>query len=250
MLEKTPPSDLVTMDLGLCPYQEAWTLQKELQRKLLDGTGHDTLIFCEHTPTITIGRSAKPDNVLLSKEELKKKGVELFEIERGGDVTYHGPGQLVAYPILDLKRKRRDVGWYLRTLELIIINTLKDLSVESFTICGLTGVWTNGVKNYNNVALTPDHQERAKIASIGVRISRWCTLHGLSLNIKDCSDGFGLINPCGFKDIQITSVEELGGKADISVARIRMEKWFRELLAYNDNGEINDEEGYSAKSCR
>lgn len=192
----TPPT-LRVLELGLKPYREVWDLQKKLQAELIAGTGEQTLIICEHSPVITLGTSAEASNVLAREDELKTHGIEVIKIERGGDVTYHGPGQLVAYPILNLNYYRRDVDWYLRQLEQIIIDTLADCGVTGMRIPGKTGVWTSDTK---------------KIASIGVRLSRWCTMHGLSLNVQDCSVGFNLINPCGFRDIEMTSLEQEGGE--------------------------------------
>lgn len=188
----TPPSTRI-LELGLKPYREVWELQKKLQAELIAGTGEQFLIICEHNPVITLGTSAEASNVLVREDELKARGIDVIKIERGGDVTYHGPGQLVAYPILNLNYYRRDVDWYLRQLEQIIIDTMSDCGVTGIRIAGKTGVWTSPTK---------------KIASIGVRLSRWCTMHGLALNIRNCSDGFNLINPCGFRDIEMTSLEQ------------------------------------------
>ena len=190
--------------LGRTPYREVWQRQKKLQAQLLEGGGHDTLILCEHEPVITLGRGAKPENVLASSAELERLGIKVIQIERGGDVTYHGPGQLLAYPILDLNRKRRDVGWYMRGLEEVVIRTLARYGIGACRIPGKPGVW-----------LAPGPEQTAsapicnrKIAALGVRISRWCTLHGLSLNVQNCNKGFSLIHPCGFTDIIVTSLEE------------------------------------------
>ena len=185
---KTPP--LVFIDRGVIPYQLMWDEQKKLQQDLIAGAEHQTVIFCEHPPVITLGKAAVAENVLVDKKILVEKGVELFPIERGGDVTYHGPGQLVVYPILNLNFYRRDVGWYMRNLEEIIISVLDDFGIKGQQIEGKTGVWINN----------------RKIASIGVRFSRWCSMHGLALNVLDNLSGFDLINPCGFTDISMTSV--------------------------------------------
>lgn len=190
-----------TEDLGKIDYQSAWDYQKKLQRGLIDGTGEETLLLCEHLPVITVGKSGKSDNILLSTEELKQKNVSLFEIERGGDVTYHGLGQIVGYPILNLNHYKRDVGWYLRKLEEIIIESLREFDIDAVRFPDRTGVWTRHTDDGRFLA------ER-KIASIGVRLSRWCTMHGFSLNVMNCSEGFALINPCGFTDIRVTSIEE------------------------------------------
>lgn len=189
------------VELGRIPYERAWELQKEAQRALIDGAGEEVIFFCEHEPVITIGKSGAEGNVLVSKEVLAQRKVSLFNIERGGDVTYHGPGQLVVYPILDLTTRRTDVGWYMRCLEDVIIKSLESWNIQSGRIVGKTGVWTNLPKDGTN-------SEPRKIASIGVRMSRWKTLHGFSLNVRNCREGFNLINPCGMPGVQVTSIEE------------------------------------------
>jgi lipoate-protein ligase B len=183
-------SELTFIDLGLTSYQAVWQMQKDLQRKLIEGTGAQTVLFCEHNPVITLGKGAKASNLLVSEETLARQGVELFQIERGGDITFHGPGQLVVYPILNLNAYKRDVSWYMRTLEGCIISVLADCGIEGTQIEGKTGVWI---------------KER-KIASIGVRLSRWCSMHGLSMNVLSELSGYQLINPCGFNDIEMTSM--------------------------------------------
>ena len=181
--------------LGIEPYNWVWNLQKRIQQENITNGSSETLILCQHKPVITVGRTAKPESLLLSKKELNKRGIELFEIERGGDMTFHGPGQLVAYPLLDLRNKKKDVDWYMRTLEQVVLETMGSYGVLGSTIEGKAGVWI---------------KENSKIASIGVRISRWCTMHGLSINVNPCADGFAAINPCGFNDISITSMQEQG----------------------------------------
>lgn len=193
------PQEIEILTLGLKPYAEVWELQRKLQKQLIAGETREHLLICEHYPVITLGTSAKTHNVLADQSVLQQQGVELFKIERGGDVTYHGPGQLVAYPILNLNIRKRDIGWYLRSLEQSVINCLSDFGLASQGICGKTGVW-----------LSPEK----KICSIGVRISRWCTMHGLALNVTEQSlKGFSLINPCGFTDIEVTCMQkELQGR--------------------------------------
>lgn len=176
-------------------------MQREIQRANIDGVGAQTLLLCEHEPVITLGRSTKSGNVLASREFLSSRGVEVLEIERGGDVTYHGPGQLVGYPLLDLSPLKRDVGWYMRSLEEVILRTLQDFSIPAVRVPERTGVWTEHTENDSFFPYR-------KVSSIGVRISRWCTLHGFSLNVRNCSSGFSLINPCGFTDVRVTSLEE------------------------------------------
>lgn len=213
--------NLIVQDLGLTNFSEVWELQRKLQSELIAGTGEDHLILCEHTPVITIGRSAKKSateyqNLLVDRGELQRAGIEIFEIERGGDITYHGPGQLVGYPVLNLSSRRKDVGWYMRSLEEIIIQTMRDFGLNGIRISGRTGVWVS---------------ETLKIASIGIRISRWCTMHGFSLNLFDQSAGFSYINPCGFSAVKMTSFEELlGRKPDNLLIKSNLIGHFRELL--------------------
>ena len=192
----------------------------------MQGESEETLILCEHDPVITIGRSAKAGNLLASPEDLAKLGIEAIEIERGGDITYHGPGQLVAYPLLNLNNHRRDVGWYLRLLEDVVIDTLQAFGITGLRYPGRTGVWTQVPENAINFELLERSAQRSsqgrprKIASIGVRLSRWCTLHGLALNVHDCRVGFQCINPCGFTDIDVTSMAEERPSERFAVATV------------------------------
>ena len=190
---------LKIIDLGLKEYKEVWDLQKSLQQKLINGYPDDYLIVCSHQETITLGKSSKKENILLSEKELNKQLISVYEIERGGDVTWHGPQQIILYPILNLKRHKTDVAWYLRQLEMVIISTLDVFSIPTKLIAGKTGVWID-LKNKSS--------KEKKIAAMGVRISRWCTLHGLSLNVLNCQKNFNIINPCGFSDIESTSIED------------------------------------------
>lgn len=196
--ESTP---LKVVNLGVCSYGETWALQKKLQQALIRGEGQDTLLICEHQAVITSGTSTKDESLLSSPEALNRNQIEFFDIERGGDITYHGPGQLVGYPIINLANKRRDVHWYMRGIEEAIIRSLAHFEVHSERINGRTGVWTQGV---DPAGQTPAR----KIASIGVRISRWCSMHGFALNVLDQSAGFSHILPCGFNDIVVSSMEQ------------------------------------------
>lgn len=186
--------------LGLVAYREAWEMQRSLQRALIEGCGEQTLLLCQHLPVITRGKGGKPENITAPAELLESRGIEVLEVERGGDVTYHGPGQLVGYPILNLNTLRRDVGWYMRSLEAVVIAVLEQYGLPGERIPGKTGVWIRQTPSGNG--------EFEKISSLGVRISRWCTMHGFSLNVRNCSQGFSLINPCGFQGIRTTSLED------------------------------------------
>ena len=182
-------------DLRRCGYREAWDLQLELVQGRKAGTVCDQLVFVEHPPTITLGRNADSMHVLESPGRLRSLGIAVEETDRGGDVTYHGPGQVVAYPIMDLKQWRRDVGAYLRALEDVIMAALLDFGIRSRRERGLTGVWVDG----------------AKIAAMGVHLSRWVTSHGLALNVETNLDHFRLIVPCGLSQ-PVTSMQQVLGR--------------------------------------
>jgi lipoyl(octanoyl) transferase len=188
--------------LGRVAYDEALTLQQQLVEERRAGRIGDTLLLLEHPPVITLGAKnrGRSTNVLASRDELRHAGVELVETGRGGDVTYHGPGQLVGYPILDLRPDRCDVHRYVRDLEESLIRAARAFGVEAARVPGLTGVWVG-----------PSGRE-AKLAAIGVRISRWITSHGFALNVSTDLDHFDLIVPCGIADRGVTSLERLTGR--------------------------------------
>jgi lipoyl(octanoyl) transferase len=186
------------IEAGLVPYGAALAWQRELARARIDGRlDHDVLLLLEHPPVVTVGRSARGTAALLSVD-----GIDVVEVERGGDVTYHGPGQLVGYPILDLAQHRPDVHWYLRTLEQTLIAALADLAIPAERRPGYTGVWTRGGGR--------------KIASIGVHVKRWVTWHGFALNVTTDLSQFERIVPCGIAGIAMTSVamEQRGEKRE------------------------------------
>jgi lipoyl(octanoyl) transferase len=183
------------------PYAEALELQRRMARDRIAGTlDQDLLLLVEHPPVVTLGRSAKERHLLASPELLATRGVELFDVERGGDVTFHGPGQLVGYPIVDLKRHKRDLHWYLRSVEEALIRALGNLGISAERNAGYTGVWT---------------ADRArKIASIGVHARDWVTWHGFALNVTTDLSYFDLMVPCGIQAVTMTSVAlELGDAA-------------------------------------
>ena len=178
-------------DLGLRSYGEALEIQRERRRRRIEGTlGEDVLLLVEHPPVVTLGRGTRGSSLPLAPEVLERRGVEVFEVERGGDVTLHAPGQLVGYPILDLRQHRQDLHWYLRSLEDALIHTLGSLGIEADRNPGRTGVWTAG----------------RKIASIGIHVKQWVTLHGFALNVTTDLDLFDLIVPCGISHVVMTSV--------------------------------------------
>ncbi|HUF65634.1 MAG TPA: lipoyl(octanoyl) transferase LipB [Gemmatimonadaceae bacterium] len=184
-------------DLGTVRYAEALELQRSVAADRISGKiPEDVLLLVEHPPVVTLGRSSKDGHLTASPELLKLRGVELFEVERGGDVTFHGPGQLVGYPIIDLKRHKQDLHWYLRTVEQALIDTLEALGIAAGRNTGYTGVWTGG----------------QKIASIGVHARDWVTWHGFALNVSTELSYFDLIVPCGIPDVTMTSIaRELKG---------------------------------------
>ncbi len=194
----SPP--LLVVDLGRRRYGETLVLQRELVRQRLAGErSDDLLLLVEHEPVVTLGRGTRPGSLPSSPAALERRGLEVFEVERGGDVTWHGPGQLVGYPILDLTRHRRDLHWYLRQLEEVLIGALDSLGVPAERHAGLTGVWTRG----------------GKIASIGIHVRRWITFHGFALNVATDPRAFESIVPCGIPGVRMTSVAiELGRARD------------------------------------
>jgi len=219
-------------DLFLMEYGEAWKYQEELllQNTSIksDAAKNDTvaetthhLLFCEHPPVFTLGKSGKEEHVLISKEELLKRNIGYYPTNRGGDITFHGPGQVVGYPILDLERFYRDIGKYLRALEEVIILTLAHYGINGERSQGETGVWIDtGIKI-----------KARKICAMGVRCSRWVTMHGFALNVNTDLTYFNSIVPCGIPDKQVTSLsKELGADLDMeevkNIIKINFENVF------------------------
>jgi lipoyl(octanoyl) transferase len=190
---------LSVLRLGRIPYVEALALQRGFREARIAGKlDRDILLLLEHEPTVTMGRGTRPTSLPLPPEELASRGLTVMEVERGGDVTWHGPGQLVGYPILDLEQHRPDLHWYLRQLEQALIGALFTMGIHAERNPGLTGVWTGG----------------RKIASLGVHVRRWVTTHGFALNVTNDLREFGLIVPCGIQGVAMTTVaRELGDSA-------------------------------------
>ena len=205
------------LQLGLVDYETALKLQRSLVELRKQNRIADTLLLLEHPPVITLGRNAKADNLRASVEELLRRGVEIFECDRGGDITFHGPGQLVGYPIFDLRaftdehgsRKTLGVVEYVRRLEEALIRTCGDLSIPTERVKGLTGVWTSSEspQRHKDTENRTSFQQ-AKIAAIGVHISRAVTSHGFALNVNNDLNYFNLIVPCGIADKPVTSIEK------------------------------------------
>ena len=190
-----------TIDLGLIGYAEAWALQKRIVAARKAGAIEDVLLVCEHSHVITQGRNGKREHLLASEHVLRQKGVEYYETSRGGDITYHGPGQIVGYPILNLGAIRRDVVWYVRMLEVAMIRATSEFGITAERVAGKTGIWVK----------SGDTEE--KLAAIGVHISRWVTSHGFAYNVSTDLRYFDLIVPCGIADRKATSLEKLLGRS-------------------------------------
>ncbi len=196
------------------PYRAGLAWQRVLARARIAGElDHDLVLLLQHAPVVTLGRGSHAEHVVASAEVLAAAGVDRVEIERGGDVTYHGPGQLVAYPILDLGGFKKDLHWYLRRLEETLTLLLADLGVEAFRVPDFTGVWVGDVSAASDAAARARGEAR-KIASIGVHVSRWVTWHGFALNLTAAAlEGFRWIVPCGIDEVHMTCVEAEGGNA-------------------------------------
>ena len=198
-----------TLDLGLIDYRDAWDKQKQVFTAIKHNKQEAVLILCSHNPVITIGRSGSRTNILAQPDDLNIKGIRVFEVERGGDVTYHGPGQLTAYPVFDLALLKKDIHWFLRQLEQVILDLLSEFGIEGARKPGLTGAWIGS----------------KKVASIGIAIKNWITFHGLNINIKKSDTAnFKLLRPCGM-DIEMVSLEEALGN-DLNIDEVK-----RELIA-------------------
>ena len=181
-------------------YKNSWNYQKELQKKVLIGDCSDSIIFVEHDSVYTFGKNSDKSNLLVSKDSK----IKIYETERGGEITYHGPGQIVCYPILNLKNFKQSVTWYMRALEEVIIETLKLFKIKATRKDGLTGVWV----------------EDEKIGAQGVRMTKWVTMHGFALNVNTDLRFFNDIIPCGIKDFGVTSIEKIIGKEqDLSLVK-------------------------------
>jgi len=223
-------------NLGLMPYKKAWELQEELlqqnihiktqnrealnNNKITNTTQHH-LLFCEHPPVYTLGKSGKQEHILINDIEREKKNIQFFKTNRGGDITFHGPEQLVAYPIFDLEKFDTDIGHYLRNLEEVVIQTLAQFNIKGERSKGETGVWIDAGQK----------TKARKICAIGIRCSRWITMHGLALNVNTDLQYFDYIIPCGIANKQVTSLQKELGKniAMQEVVSIMKEK-FEEIF--------------------
>lgn len=218
--------EIILQDLGGQPYKQTWDYQEELlQQKIKakqDGLeAPDYLLFVEHNPVYTLGKNGKEKNLLINQQMLAAKGIEYFHINRGGDITFHGPEQLVGYPVLDLDNYKTDLGWYLRSLEEVIILTIGEYGLKGERSKGETGVWIDAaVKG----------KER-KICAMGIRCSRWITMHGFALNVNVDLNYFNFITPCGIQDKQVTSIQkELGHAVDMNEVKEKLVKNFEQVF--------------------
>jgi lipoyl(octanoyl) transferase len=225
---------LFLRDLGTMPYQPAWEFQEQLLQQNLalkaagqSGETRHSLLLVEHPTVYTLGKSGLMENILIDEATRMEKGIEFFKTNRGGDITFHGPGQLVGYPILDLEKIYTDIGKYLRGLEQVIIGTLSHFGIQGERSPGETGVW-----------LDPSQPGRErKICAMGVRCSRWITMHGFALNVNTDLSYFDMIIPCGIRQKSVTSLEkELGEKVDMDLVKKLLVREFEQVF----NLEIND----------
>lgn len=213
-----------TLDFGLKDYKEVLSLQENLFDELVKAKkekkqGKEFILIGEHYPVITLGRKAKEQNVLIAEERLKEIGIDLYHIGRGGDVTYHCPGQLIVYPIIELDKHHLGVKKYVALLEETVIQLLAKYDIIGERIDGATGVW-----------LGKGSLNERKISAIGIKCSRFCTMHGLSLNVSADLTGFSLINPCGFQDKGVTSLLQEVEKSGKNISEIKIEKVKKEFL--------------------
>lgn len=230
-------NEVITEDLGLIEYGAAWDLQEAYMKKGLDVKSarfhqidnlpnqsiNHYLFLCQHPNVYTLGKSGVLENLLINDQRMKALDVSFYKTNRGGDITYHGPGQMVAYPVLDLEQFYTDLGRYMRSLEEAIILTVKEYGIEAGRLPGSTGVW-----------LEPDTAHARKICAMGVRSSRWITMHGLALNINTDLQFFNYIVPCGIVDKGVTSMEkELGRKIDEEEVKSIFLKKFAEVFEVN-----------------
>ncbi|MCR4315979.1 MAG: lipoyl(octanoyl) transferase LipB [Planctomycetes bacterium] len=208
---------IIFVDLGLIEYADALELQRETLKKRLEGSVPDTVYFCEHPKVFTVGSERDDANVLFPREHLESLGYEFFETDRGGAITLHEPGQMVVYPILALENYRKDLHWYLRSLEQTVIKVLARVGIFGNRDEAGTGVWS----------------QMNKICAIGVKCSRWITMHGIALNVTNSMEGFNLIVPCGIQGRGVTSVQKLApGRADVeSIKELFREEFTRVFLS-------------------
>ncbi len=208
------------IDLDFIDYDKAWDLQKEVFQLRTKNEIEDTFFLLEHPNTYTLGKTADKKNLISNEAFLKKYDIKIYDIDRGGDITYHGPGQIVGYPIIKLSDWKEDTHLYLRNLEQVIIDVCADYGLETGRVEGLTGVWI----------------ENRKIAAIGIKVSRWVTMHGFAFNVNTNLDLFNGIIPCGITDKQVTSLQkELGREIDIKEVKQKLVEKFEHRFDYDSH---------------
>lgn len=238
MLEDRELPFVEILDLGVIDYKEAWDMQTALHHKLVqqkrtssEEKFPNSLIICQHPPVFTMGKSGKEDHIVWNESERKEHGVEFYRINRGGDITYHGPGQLVVYPIFDLDQFFRDVHRYVRSLEEAVIRTLNEYDIVGMRVAEYTGVWLDG-------------QPKRKICAIGVHLSRWVSMHGLALNVNTNLTHFEGIVPCGISDEDktVTSMSnELGRTLEIQDVSQKIVHHLKDIFAFEKYGGDDNE---------
>lgn len=209
--------ELNVIDLARFPYGEAWKLQQELHSKRIHGTIGDTLILVEHPHVYTLGKNAQERHLIATEEYLKHRGIEVYHVDRGGDITYHGPGQLVGYPIFHLKEHRPSIGWFITTIEQILIDTLAKFGIIAGRAAGMTGVWVGD----------------QKIAAIGMRVARWVTMHGFALNVSTDLSYFGGIIPCGITNKGVTRMIDLSPEVTLPAVKREIITRFAQHFGFN-----------------
>jgi lipoyl(octanoyl) transferase len=210
---------LIYLNLGIIDYKKAWDLQKEIFNRRVNDESEDVLLLLEHPNTYTLGKTADRENLKGSEDYLESNQISVYDIDRGGDITYHGPGQIVGYPIIDLNNWQQDTHKYLRALEEVIIKTCAEYNLKCERNPNHTGVWIND----------------RKIAAIGIKVSRWVTMHGFAFNINTDLNLFNGIIPCGIKDKAVTSLKnELRSDINISEVKELLVKYFKEIFTYNN----------------
>ncbi len=202
------------LDLGRISYPDAWELQHNMVAERRRNEREDVLLLLEHDPVYTIGRAGSRSNIIVPEADLADAGIPVFEVDRGGDITFHGPGQVVGYPILDLSRHGKDLHKYVRQLEEVIILTIGEYGITGYREPGLTGVWT----------------DKGKIAAIGVGVKGWVSMHGFSLNVMPDMNYFRMIHPCGITDRPVASMRDLGAFAGITDVKEKLIQHFGEVF--------------------
>ena len=207
------------IDLGLIDYPEAYKIQKDILKQRKNGDACDTLIVAEHLPVFTIGRAGSRDNLLVDKKVLEQKGIKLIEVDRGGDITFHGPGQIVLYPIVNLKERSLDLHRFIRNLEELVLRFLSSYDINARRVEGKSGVWVQG----------------KKICSVGIGVSRWTSFHGISVNINTDLSYFSMIRSCGINSIEMTSLAKiLNETIDMGESKKRLISIFDQIINANE----------------